>query len=205
MGILVYLHLKNRARKLKKKIPKNYKERLKEIVAEANSPVKICFSWAKDGGSHVLNATACKKMLLFNAEWATRLILFDTTETRNSFRLTVGHELTHLDGDIKIRHCKKNDKKFLAWIHEVHADFGGAQKMCKNKRELAVAGIEYKQKLKKSDKDRYSHPSWEKRLYYIRHYDFSKELLEVLANDTGCNNRELIQKVYDYYGSIMLK
>ena len=206
-SIFMKMHLYRRAFELKKKVPKNYKEKLTEVVEEVDSPVKVYLSGIKDAPFSVLNAGAypcCfSDFILCTAEWAVRIVFFDSAETRNSFRITVGHELTHLDGDFSKKHYHRENWKFLSWVNEVHADFGGAQKMVGGSRELAVSGIRYKQKLKKKDHDG-SYPSWEKRAHYVEKYNFSIELLEIIAEQTGCTNRKLIEQVHEYYGDIVL-
>ena len=45
------------------------------------------------------------------------------------------------------------------------------------------------------------HPSWNTREYYAENYNFNKELIERIAKDVGCNNKDLIEKVCEYYNS----
>ena len=59
--------------------------------------------------------------------------------------------------------------------------------------------------LKKKDEEGFIHPSWDKREYYIEHFDFDEKLIRQIAADVGCSNSKLIQKVCNYYKRIVLK
>lgn len=163
--------------------------------------IKFKFSILQDGFSSLLGSS----VTIFGGincspEWAARLVLFNDEATQNAFAMTIGHELTHLEGEF----CKKGlhgeDKKFQSWLDEVHADFGSAEKMVDCDRNKLMESIEYKLNLKKKDKDANSHPSWRRRKYYAEHYDFDKKLIKKIANDVGCKNEGLIGEAIKFYG-----
>lgn len=49
------------------------------------------------------------------------------------------------------------------------------------------------------------HPSWKKRLEYASDYDFNETLIRKIADDTDCQNENLVKKISIYYEPIMLK
>ena len=95
--------------------------------------------------------------------------------------------------------------KFISWVNEVHADFGAAEKMADSSRNKLILSMKYKLSLKQTDNDSPTHPSWEKRLDYVSNYDFDETLIRKIAEDTGCQNEILINKIISYYKPIMLK
>lgn len=162
----------------------------------------ILFSWLFNHDTKTLNASALfYKLILISPEWAVRLVLFDDEETKNAFKITLGHELTHKDGDyFKLLSFGKN-KRFVNYTNEVHADFGAAEKMVNSDRKKLIASMNYKLSLKANNKNTNDHPSWNTRKYYAENYNFNKKLIERIAKDVGCNNKDLIEKVCEYYNS----
>lgn len=137
-------------------------------------------------------------------EWATQLVLYNSVETHNAFLITIGHELTHKDCDIFfLKHGLRNIR-FVAWVNEVHADFGATQKMANNNRQELVNSMKYKKSYKEEDKDKTNHPSWERRIYYAEHFDFGKELIQQIAKDAGCKNQKIINRVCQHFQEIKL-
>lgn len=199
--IYMPLHIKLRAQQLKKKIPKDINN---IIYSYENNEFKkqsiIIFSLWKDGFSTILNAKAIDpNYILVSPEWATRLILFDNADTHNAFLITLGHEMTHNEGDFPETHTHFNDKKFIKWVNEVHADFGAAHKMTSSSRQKLLDSIEYKLSLKKQDNDSTTHPSWERRKGYVENYDFDNKLIKKIALDTDCTNSTLINDICNHY------
>jgi len=113
---LIYKRIKDRAKSEKMPVPKNYEaiiQRYKSIENIGN--YCIAFSWLSDSGSKILNASAMVPgVVLLNAEWAARIVLFDNESTMNAFKLTVGHELTHKEKEINRCKYRGNDRKFIA-------------------------------------------------------------------------------------------
>ena len=48
------------------------------------------------------------------------------------------------------------------------------------------------------------HPSWQQRKKYAETGAFNKPLIETIAIDTGCTDKDLIDDVVDYYQEIVL-
>lgn len=61
-------------------------------------------------------------------KWATQLVLFHSEEVHNTFLITIGHELTHKDCDIFFLRHEPQYIRFIAYVNELHADFGAAEK-----------------------------------------------------------------------------
>ena len=204
---MVYRRIAKRAKENNMRIPVNYREIIncyKNVVKPGED--KIVFSWLYDTNS-CLNANAMvHKCIIFNAEWAARIVLFDNLDTMNAFRDTIGHELTHKDKEFSRCKRSRKDRIFVARINEVHADFGAGPKMMGNRRDLILQAIEYKKSLKKKDKESKlsSHPSWEKRYEYIKNYDFNRKLIERVAEDMGYTNAKLIDEIDAFYDDIVL-
>ena len=173
-----------------------------ENVSLPNNVV-LRFTTLKDGFSSLLSASAhLPYYIIASPEWAARLFLFDSEATRNAFTITIGHEITHLDGDFPNTKLTRNDKKFVNWVNEVHADFGAAEKMVEYNRQKLIDSIIYKRSFKKKrkwNKNYSTHPSWNNRERYARNYDFNDILIEQIKVDTKCKNSELVQKVKVFY------
>lgn len=215
----VKLYIINKAKKEKVILNPNYEFLLEEYkMIDKPSSDKIVFSWFYNQ-SDFLNASArLKNFIILNSRWAYQIVKDNNEQTRNAFCITIGHELTHKEGDI----CKSKygigARRFICWVNEVHCDFGGAQKMADSDREKLLMSCEYKQdikksnikvkkfnkKTKKSDEDAESHPDWEKRINYVKEYDFNEKLIKKIAEDVNFHDEEIIQRVCHEYDDIYL-
>ena len=169
---------------------------------------KISYSWFWSAGVHVPNASAAiPGLILINAEWASRIVLNrDNPHMHDAFALTICHEITHQEKDFYYFDLFSADGKFVNWIDEVHADFGGVQKGLESNRSRALFAMKYKLSCKKKkDKDTRSHPSWNKRIDYILNYDFNEELIDKIAFDCGCSNNKVITAVKNFFDVIELR
>lgn len=209
-------YIKRKAKKLKLNVPDNWKEiinKLSVIPSECNTEIK----YTADIFSADLLSMQLQRdgSIQAKAEWAAHLVLYNTEEVKNTFLVTVGHELTHAEKDNSFlfkQYKRRHYKKFINWIDEVYADFGGVQKMGCNSRKKLISAIDYKiinkkQKYRytpRSLKDGYTHPSWQRRRYYAENFNFNEQLIRQVAEDTGCKDEQLIQQVCDYYKDIML-
>lgn len=209
---MVYLpfHVLIRAFATKKKFPKKINQFVNNYKNEKlPKEYKIIFTLWKDGFSLLLNAKAVPpNYILVSPEWATKLLLYNNEATQNAFLITLGHEITHNEGDFPDINYQKNDKRFINWVNEVHADFGGAEKMGSSNRNKLIASIVYKRSFKKKkkwNKDYSTHPSWNKREEYVTNYNFDEILIKKIATEAGCMNQTLIDKVIDYYKPIILE
>lgn len=207
VSFLVKKHIYNRAKDWNLQVPSNWEDIIKEYInfIQINN-ISITFSWLYDLGRKSLNANAIvKNKIILNAEWAARIILYNNSKTKNAFLITIGHELTHKEKEISRFAWKRNDRKFIAQLNEIHADFGAAQKMVNSSRERLINSIDYKKRLKKIDKGDFVHPSWKRRGYYANNFNFNKTLVYQVANDTYCKNARLVEKTSKFYEDIILK
>ena len=206
LSYLVRKRIQNRSKDWNIPIPSNYRTNLNQYthlnILNGN---RLVYSWAYDSGSKVINATALlHKIILVNAEWAARLALIEDQDTKDAFMITIGHELTHKEKDFfSFRYILSY--KFISWVNEVHADFGAAEKMADSSRDKLILSMKYKLSLKQTDNDSPTHPSWKRRLKYASNYDFDETLIRKIADDIGCHNEFLINKITSYYKPIILK
>ena len=204
--MLLRLHILRRSLELKKEC--------KDITGTLNEALKlpylkdtkVIFTWLLDGFSNRPGAmSVCRGLIAVNAEWAARLVLFDDEEVKEAFMFTMGHEMTHQAGDCSFFGLSGKEKRFVNWVGEVHADFGGAELAFDGKVSKALTAVRYRANQRKSDKDSQAHPSWKRREEYLSYKRFDKELIERIAGDTGCDNGELIGKVSEFYSPIILE
>lgn len=150
-----------------------------------------------------------------NSAWAMKLVLCHSDDLENEFLITAGHEMTHLNDFLKDGYANEN-KKFINWVNEVHADFSGAKIMANSSKEKLLSCIDYKIYLKSKNKHTWlkkltlkligsTHPSWQQRRIYVETGAFDEKLIKEIAKITGCMNQELIDKVIDYYKPIILE
>lgn len=146
----------------------------------------------------------------------------------NALKSSVGHELGHkndympkskikrfllncaelLDGlFFKYVPYVSKEFKFYLWIWEVHADFYGCFIALNGSRTNQLMSIDFKISKKSGTicKDSYTHPSWEKRLKYIKFYNFDRRLILQVARDAGFSLNEcLLENIILHYGTIVL-
>lgn len=197
--------------RINRRLPKKDKCSFYDLVSmldfyeEIALPDILRFTILKDGFFNILSACAISPdHILASQEWAIRLFL--NNEIKDAFTITIGHERVHLEKDFFYKKpINKFGKKFVNWVNEVHADFGAAEKMADSSRNKLILSMKYKLSLKQTDNDSPTHPSWEKRLDYVSNYDFDETLIRKIAENTGCQNEILINKIISYYKPIMLK
>ena len=215
-NIFLYIHIKKRAKKNRLLVPLSeiHKKLHKIISMHQIEKCKIIFLLWKAGFSKSIEATAIfPYCIICSYEWAVQLIIGNEEDVINSFLITLGHELAHKDGDYaflcwdrKNKHyIHKKYRKFVNWVTEVHHDFAAAQKMADSSKEKLLASIDFKIKLKPDSEDSLTHPSWQQRKAYAEMGAFNKELIEMIAIDTGCTDKDLMNDVVDYYQEIVLK
>ena len=190
------------------KIPESYIEILDRYIKLGNAArTKILFSRLSSNSPLLSASGVFKGYIVFNAAWAIRVVFYDNEETLNAFKATIGHELTHQEKEMKVWSANYFTYLFKKRVNEVHADFGAVPKMLNNNRELALKAIEYKDNLKKKEKDsKFSdHPTWEQRYNYIKNYNFNKELIYKIADDMNYHNETIIEMVCEYYEDINLE
>lgn len=139
---LLKRRIEKRAKKLNIIIEKSIDEVLDKYEDMGNEKnISIHFFVLKETFTKELLASLTwnKKMVL-NPEWSIQLIL-DNKNAENAFLITLGHEITHKDGDFPNKGAHYKNKKFINWVNEVHADFGGAEKMVNSDRQKLVDSI----------------------------------------------------------------
>ncbi len=208
LSCLVKRYIKRRARKSNLDCPEEIEDILeKEVQKYSAESKKIIFSWIWDGGGKTPNASATIPGIIFvNAEWAARLVLFSEDENMyDAFGLTMGHEFTHQENDYFFLEPLTKNEKFVYWVNEVHADFGGIVRAFGGNARQGLRAMEYKRKSKtREDRDSFTHPSWERRMYFIREHDFDAKLVREIADIVGCRNEYLIDKVAKHFDKIVL-
>lgn len=209
LSCLVKHYIKKKAKKSNLNCPTAMEEILKEEIKQySGKSKKIIFSWLWDCGGRVPNASATIPGIIFvNAEWAARIVLFpEDSEMHSAFRLTMGHEFTHQENDYFFLEPLTKNEKFVYWVNEVHADFGGVVKAFDGNVELGLRAMEYKKKSKiREDKDSFTHPSWERRKNFIKTCSFDKKLIREIASIVGCKNESLINRVSSHFEKIVLQ
>lgn len=210
MDPFVNYHILKRAKELNASIPQNYLESLKSVESiNIQNGYKVRFSFFKDDFQKVLSASAIfKNYILLSPEWAAIYTLYNNDDTKNAIRITIGHELTHKIKDFSKLVVFGKDKIFINWVNEIHADFGGAEKMANSSRLALIKSYDYKINYKinqhKKDIDKSSNPSFKTRKYYVENYNFNKKLIKKVALNTGCLNDQLINQIISYYDEIIL-
>lgn len=206
---LVGAHVMRKAKKMNIPLPDDWKKILfRELDCFKENKIRIAYSWLWDSGGRVPNASSTiPRLILVNAEWAAMIVLLQNDEKmHDAFRLTIGHEMTHQNDHFFLARPFSKNARFTYWVNEVHADFGGAVMAFEGDVARCAEAMQFKKKCKgERDRDGYSHPSWRRRIEYIRDNDFNRELIYKIANITGCKNESLIEHVCDQYKDIKLK
>ena len=200
----VVKYIKKRSAQWDIPFPEDVEQRLVDIersFSQKNIRVKFVFD---SYNGNILNACAGffqSSPIRVYQEWAAYLILRgDNADVKNAFLCTIGHELTHQEGkDISpFRHFL--NIRFIAWVNEIHADFGAEDKMLEQSRSCLIAAMKFKQSQKKKDRDSCTHPSWKRRIHYAESFEiFDEKLIRQIAKDTRCKDKKIIQKVVNYY------
>ena len=205
INLFLKLYIQKRAQELNLPFPNNWKEILYEYKKIENVINKHIIFTDYGYTPKTLNAgSMIPHVINLTKEWAAYIVLYNNEKTKNAFLITLGHELTHKDNEFSTLGCFGVNKKFINWANEIHADFGGTQKLFNSDRNTLVNSCEYKIKYRKKDVDFPSHPSWARRKYYAKNFDFNRMLIQQIAEDVGCNNKKLIDKVCDFYIDIYL-
>lgn len=207
-------YIENKATNANIRLSENYLDVLKEYCGVVKSfGYKLSFRKGRGNNPEVLgcNSGYTKYMsIVATPEWAATIVLDASAESRNAFLMTLGHELTHKEGDfnpligflVSIL-CLTNPisgLRFVAHVNEIHADFGAVEKFAKDDKEKQIAAMQYKTKRKNErDKDTIAHPSWKHRIEYIEKYNFDKNLIKKIAKRSGCKCQKLIALVAKYY------
>lgn len=201
--------IKRMAKKNNTIIENDYKQRISLFMKEiVSSEIKIKFSSFFLSGNLGANSSFKNTITLY-PRWAYEILINQSERLTNAFRITIGHELTHKEGDLfPLKHGPKF-LKVISWINEVHCDFAGAQKMVKCNRDFLVDSCKFKKEKMSSDNEDCSHPSWDKRVKYAESYDFDEKLIRKIISDAGVKPTEyeeekLVDDVFKKFSRIHL-
>ena len=190
-------------------IPQNYEQILEYYINETKQFGYVLeFKAGRGNPSSELHANAGitpRMSILVTPEWAAHLVLYNTDEVHNAFRITLGHELTHKEKQLCELQYSPFAMKLIAHVNEVHADFGGTQKMANSSKKALIESIEYKKQFRKNDKSDCFHPSWALRLKYAQIGSFDFNLIQEIARDVKYTNSDTIRRISEFYENIDLK
>lgn len=180
-------------------------------ISEANAKLLILKGGRKK--EHIPDAYLGfpKKFIVVNSEWISRVKISakNEDEIHKAFMITIGHELSHKER--RLSPWKRSIKymfkymKVIAYVNEIYADFGGVKKMMENNqkdRTELIKSCKYKQTIKKSytiDCDTPHHPSWDKRIYYVSHFNFNEDLRKRIIEKEDCFNTEITNMILEFY------
>lgn len=214
LSVRTKVYLKKRAKKEIKHIIKKYKNILQKyynIAEQYGYKIRFtnCGFTKVDKFKYRLDANAAifsQSTINVSPEWMYQLIFNNSKEVDNAFILTLGHEMTHKDENdlCPFTFCIKKSK-FLAYVNEVHADFGGSQKLADSSRERLIQASLYKKNSSHQNKGDCTHPSWDKRIEYATNYNFNEDLVRKIASDINYTNEEIIRDVSKHFENIILK
>lgn len=102
----------------------------------------------------------------------------------------MGHELAHEQFSVSEKALKRYNinRVLINWIIEIHADYVGITITGNGDRNHFLQAIEYitqQRELegKQNDRDTHTHPSYTRRMAYVKAYDFDELLIHAVASD----------------------
>jgi hypothetical protein len=133
-----------------------------------------------------------------NTEWLRRIVKDEGEEGEKALAVSLAHEMSHrLDyQQIVLNH---NDRKFIKWINELFADYHAVQLALDGDTNLFEKTVKYKTNNSNVSKDYFSHPSWNRRVEYIKNYSFDSDFIRLVAKECNCNNQKLIDNVCNHF------
>lgn len=191
---------KRTEQKLVQLLPNESKAKMKEFLKMLSKDNTTLYIYRnREPGVNARSYPKVRKIGI-NTRWIKELSKHPEKELADAFFLTLGHEYTHIGPELPQIGAKLNkaDKYFIHQFNEVYADFNGILLMLDGDRELALNAMNRKTDFLNSKNLNSSlkptHPSWDRRIFYIKNFDFNSTLIRRLAADTGCKNKELIRK-----------
>lgn len=190
-------------------IENDYKQRI-GLFMKGIVPSEIRIKFSNFFLSDNLGANSSfKNTITLYPRWAYEILTNQSERLANAFRITIGHELTHKEGNLFFLKHGLRFLKVISWINEVHCDFAGAQKMANCNRAFLVDSCKFKKDKLSSDNEDCSHPSWDKRVKYAESYDFDEKLIRKIILDTGVKlnkheEEKLIADVFKKFSRIYL-
>ena len=167
--------------------------------------MRICFNYSyplEHTPSASISCDSPQPAVYLNMGWLILLMYKPDELTRNAFRTSLGHEMSHLgDFPYKGYYCKC--RKFIRYVNEVYADFNGILLGVNGSLSEGLRCMQFKYDrggfYSRHISDR-SHPSWKKRMQYVRKFEkFDEKLIEQIAKDTGCKNKKVISAVIQHF------
>lgn len=136
--------------------------------------------------------------IYFNSEWAA-ILVSEPEKSRDAFKLTMGHEMAHLNNQFNSNSKAHANDHFVKWVNEVHADFAGMNNFLDGDKLRCLEAMEFKlSRYRVTSKDSFAHPSWEKRKEYIANYDFDEKLIRRIAKDAMMTDESVIEKAIEF-------
>ena len=113
------------------------------------------------------------------------------------FIFTLGHEMTHKEGEYRSLFAAGRRRRFTGWVREVHADLGSLKKtgMTPETAENCI-----RSRVKKGLNVSHGlHPSWEYRIAMMKMKSFDGALIDQIAADLGMHDRRFCRRVKKFY------
>ena len=148
--------------------------------------------------------------------------LYNDRQHQYALLQTIGHELAHRH-DVSfsdnpfvntwIQWCanyysKHNlEYRFLMHINEIHADFEGCQIALNASRQDVLRSCEFKKNHTsecsegKKSKRLFSHPTWDERIFCLRYFDFTEDLIDHVAQNMSYSGSG-IEKAKNHFHSL---
>lgn len=188
-----------------------------KILDECQNIFNIKILYIYKNKNNAFNASCAYKLPLYSIDtkWIQQIIQHPT-KYHDAFYMTLGHELSHYKHDLNshknfFENTRNKNKKFESWVDEVHADFGGIATALSSNRLRGINAMEIKHALlrekfnTKNQKQTYnSHPPMEKRIEFIKKYNFNETLIRKIAEETMCNDENRIMALVHNYEEIQL-
>ena len=113
------------------------------------------------------------------------------------FLFTLGHEMTHKEGQYRPVFAVGRRRRFAAWVREIRADLGSLYKtgLTPERAETCIRN----RMRGGTDVSRGFHPSWEYRIAMMKMKSFDGALIDRIAEDLGMHDRRFVRRVKNFY------
>lgn len=113
------------------------------------------------------------------------------------FIFTLGHEMTHKEGQYRPLFAVGRRRQFAAWVREIQADMESLHKtgLTPERAEMCI-----RNRVRDGmDVSRGFHPSWEYRISMMKRKCFDGAVIDRIAGDLGMHDRRFCRKVKKFY------
>ena len=193
--------------------------RTKKIYAEEYRTIIIPFNSGDTPGLINMSTSFRNAPIVFKPVWGYHFAR-NPEAFKVAFMHSVGHELGHWTDIKKDPHFSKRpkeEKEFFLWVREIRNDFEGIKILEKHNPNVThnqiIHAIECKAnapvidlKAKKSKEKQFGcrnsyrdHPEWGVRLQMLACGQFSKDIIERIADIAECRNMDYIREVVELY------